>query len=437
MEEVPVSLLLSIFSGIEFNLFSADVLFSFLAIILLIVSSAFISGAEVAYFSLDSSELEELESDGDGVLKLLKKPNELLATILIANNFINVGIVVISAFLTSIAIVFPEGSNLEFIFQVVVITSLLVLFGEITPKVYANNNPKSFAIRMMKPLVLLQKIFYPLSYILVTTTSFIDKRIEAKQKEISIEEISKALDITEHESKEEERRILRSIVEFGNTDVKEIMKSRVDVLAIDKKEEFSSVLKMIVSSGYSRIPVYEEQFDNVLGILYIKDLIPHLDKGDDFDWQSLCRTPYFVPETKMINDLLKEFQVKKNHLAIVVDEYGGTSGIVTLEDVLEEIVGEINDEFDVDDNIYSKLDANNFIFEGKISLIDFLKIVKGELDFFDELKGESDSLAGLVLEVKGKIPKIGEVCKILPYIMVVESADLRRIKRLKVTVDEV
>lgn len=437
MEEVPVSLLLSIFSGIEFNLFSADVLFSFLAIILLIVSSAFISGAEVAYFSLDSSELEELESDGDGVLKLLKKPNELLATILIANNFINVGIVVISAFLTSIAIVFPEGSNLEFIFQVVVITSLLVLFGEITPKVYANNNPKLFAIRMMKPLVLLQKIFYPLSYILVTTTSFIDKRIEAKQKEISIEEISKALDITEHESKEEERRILRSIVEFGNTDVKEIMKSRVDVLAIDKKEEFSSVLKMIVSSGYSRIPVYEEQFDNVLGILYIKDLIPHLDKGDDFDWQSLCRTPYFVPETKMINDLLKEFQVKKNHLAIVVDEYGGTSGIVTLEDVLEEIVGEINDEFDVDDNIYSKLDANNFIFEGKISLIDFLKIVKGELDFFDELKGESDSLAGLVLEVKGKIPKIGEVCKILPYIMVVESADLRRIKRLKVTVDEV
>ncbi|MBT6964872.1 MAG: gliding motility-associated protein GldE [Flavobacteriales bacterium] len=404
---------------------------------MLIVSSAFISGAEVAYFSLDSSELEELESDGDGVLKLLKKPNELLATILIANNFINVGIVVISAFLTSIAIVFPEGSNLEFIFQVVVITSLLVLFGEITPKVYANNNPKSFAIRMMKPLVLLQKIFYPLSYILVTTTSFIDKRIEAKQKEISIEEISKALDITEHESREEERRILRSIVEFGNTDVKEIMKSRVDVLAIDKKEEFSSVLKMIVSSGYSRIPVYEEQFDNVLGILYIKDLIPHLDKGDDFDWQSLCRTAYFVPETKMINDLLKEFQVKKNHLAIVVDEYGGTSGIVTLEDVLEEIVGEINDEFDVDDNIYSKLDANNFIFEGKISLIDFLKIVKGELDFFDELKGESDSLAGLVLEVKGKIPKIGEVCKILPYIMVVESADLRRIKRLKVTVDEV
>jgi gliding motility-associated protein GldE len=436
LEEVPISLL-SIFNGIEFHLFNADVFFSFLTVLLLIVFSAFISGAEVAYFSLDTSELEELEKDGETVLKLLKKPNQLLATILIANNFINVGIIVISAFLTSNAISFPEGSNLEFVFQVIVITSLLVLFGEITPKVYANNNPISFSLKMAKPLVFLEKIFYPLSYILVTTTSFIDKRLAAKQTEISIEEISKALDITEHESKEEERRILRSIVEFGNTDVKEIMKSRVDVLAIDKKIQFPDLLKVIVSSGYSRIPVYEGQFDNVLGILYIKDLIPHLDGDEEeFDWLSLCRAPYFVPETKMINDLLKEFQLKKNHLAIVVDEYGGTSGIVTLEDVLEEIVGEINDEFDVDDNIYSKLDDKNFIFEGKISLIDFLKIVKGEIDYFDDLKGESDSLAGLVLEVKGRIPKIGEVCKIPPYTMVVESADLRRIKRVKVTINE-
>ena len=428
---------MSIFNGIEFHFFNADVFFSFLSVLLLIIFSAFISGAEVAYFSLDTSELEELEEDGETVLKLLKKPNQLLATILIANNFINVGIVVISAFLTSIAISFPEGSSLEFVFQVIVITSLLVLFGEITPKIYANNNPISFALKMAKPLVFLEKIFYPLSYILVTTTSFIDKRLAAKQTEISIEEISKALDITEHESKEEERRILRSIVEFGNTDVKEIMKSRVDVLAIDKMIKFPDLLKVIVSSGYSRIPVYEEQFDNVLGILYIKDLIPHLDGDEEeFDWLSLCRAPYFVPETKMINDLLKEFQLKKNHLAIVVDEYGGTSGIVTLEDVLEEIVGEINDEFDVDDNIYSKLDDKNFIFEGKISLIDFLKIVKGEIDYFDDLKGESDSLAGLVLEVKGRIPKIGEVCKIPPYTMVVESADLRRIKRVKVTINE-
>ena len=289
---------------------------------------------------------------------------------------------------------------------------------------------------MAKSLLFLQKVFYPLSYLLVTTTNFIDKRLAQKQTEVSIEEITKALDITEHASKEEERRILRSIVEFGNTDVKEVMKSRVDVLAIEHKTKFKEVFRLVISSGFSRIPVYKQQFDTVLGILYIKDLIPFLDEGDDFDWLNLCRTPYYVPETKMINDLLKEFQVKKNHIAIVVDEYGGTSGIVTLEDVLEEIVGEINDEFDEEENIYSKLDEHNFIFEGKISLNDFLKIVKGEIDCFDEIKGESDSLAGLVLELEGRILKIGDVCRITPYTILVESADVRRIKRLKVTIDE-
>ena len=214
------------------------------------------------------------------------------------------------------------------------------------------------------------------------------------------------------------------------------MQSRVAISAIDKKTSFIEVLQIIIRSGYSRIPVFEDQIDKVLGILYIKDLIPHLDKADDFNWVELCRAPYFVPETKMINDLLKEFQAKKNHLAIVVDEYGGTSGLVTLEDVLEEIVGEINDEFDVDDNIYSKLDEYTYIFEGKMLLNDFLKIVKGEVDYFDEIKGESDSLAGLILEIEGRIPKIGTVCKISPYTIVVESADLRRIKRLKITIDE-
>jgi len=425
--------MLSIFSGIELHVFSLDVILIFLVILVLIFFSAFVSGAEVAYFSLSPSDLEDMENEN--VQKLLKKPNELLATILIANNFMNVGIVVISAYLTSIAITFPVDSNLEFIFQVVIITTLLVLFGEITPKVYANNNAIDFSLRMSKPLLFLRNVFYPLSYLLVTTTSFIDKKLAAKQTEVSVEEITKALDITEHKSNEE-RQILRSIVEFGNTDVKEIMKSRVDVLAIDKTTNFTDVLKIIVSSGYSRIPVFEEQFDHVLGILYIKDLIPHLSKTDDFDWVKLCRSPYFIPEKKMINDLLKEFQVKKNHIAIVVDEYGGTSGIVTLEDVLEEIVGEINDEFDVDDNIYSKLDEHNYIFEGRMLLHDFLRIVKGEVDYFDEVKGESDSLAGLVLEIEGRIPKIGTICKIPPYTMVVESADLRRINRLKVIIDE-
>ena len=438
MEEVPVPIILSIFSGVELHLFNAEVLTSLAVVFVLIICSAFISGAEVAYFSLSPSELDDLEKEKESsaVLKLLKKPNQLLATILIVNNFINVAIIVLFAYLTSLAISFPEGSSLEFIFQVVIVTVLLVLFGEITPKVYANQNAKQFSINMIKPLVFLQKLFYPLSYLLVTTTNFIDKRLEQKQSEVSVEEITKALDITEHASKEEERRILRSIVEFGNTDVKEVMKSRVDVLAIEHKTKFREVLQLIVSSGYSRIPVYKGQFDAILGILYIKDLIPFLDEDDEFAWVKLCRPPYYVPETKMINDLLKEFQLKKNHIAIVVDEYGGTSGIVTLEDVLEEIVGEINDEFDEDENVYSKLDDKNFIFEGNISLIDFLKVVKGENDYFDEFKGESDSLAGLVLEVEGRILKIGDVCKIPPYTMLVESADVRRIKRLKVTIDE-
>ena len=438
MEEVPVSILLSIFNEVELHLFDTRVFPCLLIVFILLVCSAFISGAEVAFFSLSPSEIEDIEKDKKHleVLGLLQKPNLLLATILIANNFINIAIVILSAYVTSIAITFPKNSSLEFIFQIVIVTSLLVLFGEITPKIYANNNAKKFSLMMVIPLKLLQHLFSPLSYLLVSTTNFIDKRLAQKQKEVSLEEISKALDLTEKESKEQERRILRSIVEFGNTDVKEVMKSRVDVLAIEQHMVFTEVIKKIVSSGFSRIPVYKEQFDNVLGILYIKDLIPFLNKGDEFEWIKLCRPAYYVPETKMINDLLKEFQLKKNHIAIVVDEYGGTSGIVTLEDVLEEIVGEINDEFDADDNIYSKLDDHNYIFEGKISLIDFLKIVKGEVDYFDDIKGESDSLAGLVLEVEGKILTIGKVCNIPPYTMLIESADNRRIKRLKVTIDE-
>ena len=438
MEEVPVSILLSIFNEVELHLFDIRVFSCLLIVFILLVCSAFISGAEVAFFSLSPSEIEDIEKDKKHleVIGLLQKPNLLLATILIANNFINIAIVILSAYVTSIAITFPENSSLEFIFQIVIVTSLLVLFGEITPKIYANNNAKKFSLMMVMPLKLLQHLFSPLSYLLVSTTNFIDKRLAQKQKEVSLEDISKALDLTEKESKEQERRILRSIVEFGNTDVKEVMKSRVDVLAIEQHTVFTEVIKKIVSSGFSRIPVYKEQFDNVLGILYIKDLIPFLNKGDEFEWIKLCRPAYYVPETKMINDLLKEFQLKKNHIAIVVDEYGGTSGIVTLEDVLEEIVGEINDEFDADDNIYSKLDDHNYVFEGKISLIDFLKIVKGEVDYFDDIKGESDSLAGLVLEVEGKILTIGEACNIPPYTMLVESADNRRIKRLKVTIDE-
>tara|TARA_B100000401_G_scaffold166463_1_gene111239 strand:- start:1116 stop:2435 length:1320 start_codon:yes stop_codon:yes gene_type:complete len=438
LEEASILAIISVFSGIKLHLLSINFFITAICIIALIFASAFISGTEVAFFSLSPKEIEHLKENkkDSAVLKLLEKPNLLLATILIINNFINVAIVILSAYLTSTVISFPQGSNLEFLFQVVIITSLLVLFGEITPKIYANANARAFASKASIFILFFQKIIYPFSYLLVSTTNIIDKRLRKRQAEASFEDISKALDLTEKESKIEERRMLRSIVEFGNTDVKEIMKSRLDVFAIEEKLGFKEVLKNIISSGFSRIPIYRDQFDNILGILYIKDLIPYLNEGDTFKWFDLCRDAYFVPETKMINDLLKEFQIKKNHIAIVVDEYGGTSGIVTLEDILEEIVGEINDEFDIDDNIYSKLDDKNYIFEGKISLIDFLKIVKGNHDFFDDIKGESDSLAGLVLEHKGKIPKIGDVCRIPPYTIIVESSDNRRIRRLKVTLDE-
>ena len=339
-------------------------------LILLIILSAFISGSETAFFSLNQTDLEEIRNNKERtqVLRLLKEPNMLLATILIANNFINVAIIILFTYLSSIAISFPEESFFEFFFQVIVITFLLVLFGEINPKVYANYNSRKFSLLVAKPLVIIRKILFPFSYLLVAMTNFIDRRFIHRQKEVSIEEISKALDLTEEESNKEESRILRSILEFGNTDVKEVMKSRVDVLAIEESTLFSEVLSKIISSGFSRIPVYREQFDNVIGILYIKDLIPFLNENNNFCWIDLCRRPYFIPENKMINDLLKEFQIKKNHIAIVVDEYGGTSGIVTLEDVLEEIVGEINDEFDEDDNMYSKLDANNYIFERRFNI---------------------------------------------------------------------
>ncbi len=407
-------------------------------IIALIFLSAYVSGSEVAFFSLSPKDIEDMQQQKNSkrVLVLLDKPNHLLATILIANNLINIAIVVLSVYFTNQVFSFEKGSFIEFFIQVVAITTLLVLFGEITPKIYANQNARSFAVTMSKPILFMQKLFMPISFMLVSITDIIDKKLSKNYANFSVEEISQALELTELKDKEDEKRILRSIVQFGSTDVKEIMKSRVDVLAINQDLDLENVLTIIKSSGYSRIPVYKDSLDNIVGILYIKDLIPFIDKSAGFNWVKLCRIPYYVPENKMIHDLLKDFQVKKNHLAIVVDEYGGVSGIVTLEDVLEEIVGDINDEFDIDNNIYSKLDNNNFIFNGNISLIDFLKIVKGKTDYFDNIKGESDSLAGLVLEIEGRIPKIGTVCKIPPYNITVEAVDMRSIKRLKVNINE-
>ncbi len=407
------------------------------AMFLLLLCSALISGSEVAFFSLNPNKWQEKEMSKrqEVIKKLLHRPNHLLATILITNNFVNVAIIILSTYITAGLFNFNGFPILEFIIQVVVVTFLLLLLGEVIPKVFANQNALAFASFMSTPIKILSKVFAPISNVLVATTSVIEKRFQNKGYQISVDELSTALDLAgENDTNEEEKRILRSIVEFGNIDVKEIMKSRVDVIAIEEQTSFEEVKKLVVNSGYSRIPVYKEKFDTILGVLYIKDILPHI-KEEKFDWTSLVRTPFFVPESKMIDDLLKEFQEKKIHLAIVVDEYGGTSGIVTLEDIIEEIVGEINDEFDDDGIIFSKLDNNNYIFEGKTSLNDVLKTIDGEIDYFDEVKGDADTLAGLILELKGNIPEKGEILAYNPYTFTIESVDQRRVKRVKLSID--
>tara|TARA_B100000768_G_scaffold26600_1_gene24697 strand:+ start:30121 stop:31353 length:1233 start_codon:yes stop_codon:yes gene_type:complete len=404
----------------------------------LIICSALISGSEVAFFSIDPKKWNKKEEKISYKLigKLLEKPNKLLATILIANNFVNVGIIILSTYITSNVFNFESAPILKFIIQVVVVTFLLLMLGELIPKVFANQNPLKFARIMAHPLMFLNKLFYPLSSVLVHSTSFIEKRFNSKGYNISVDDLSNVLDIAgENDTNIEEKRILRSIVEFGNIQVKEIMKSRVDVTAFSINTSFDEVKKEIIKSGYSRTPVYSESFDKIKGILYIKDLLPHLDTKE-FEWKTILRSPFFVPEGKMIDDLMREFQQKKIHLAIVVDEYGGTSGIVTLEDIIEEIVGDINDEFDDDGVKFSKLDSQNYIFEGKTSINDALKILNLDFDYFDEIKGESDSLAGLILEMKGNIPDVGEVLKFNHLTFKIESVDKRRIKRVKITIDE-
>ena len=431
----PLPVLLNTVS-VEINDLTIGLIIGTIIVFILIFLSALISGSEVSFFSLSSKNLEDLseidEKKEEQIRSLLSKPNKLLATILITNNFINVAIIILSSYLTSNIFDFSSSKTFQFIVQVIVITFILVLLGEITPKVYAKQNAVLFSKRMVSLIRFFETIFSPFSSILIKTSSLLDKRLKQKSLDISMEEISQAIELaSDGDQLEEEKKILKSIVEFGNIDVREIMKPRIDVVSLEKNVSFDQVLNLIVSSSYSRIPVYEDSFDNIHGILYIKDLIPHIS-SKNVDWNSICHEALFVPETKKINDLLKEFQEKKIHLAIVVDEYGGTSGIVTLEDVLEEIVGEINDEFDDDGNQYSKLDSDNFVFEAKISINDFLKVVEGETDYFDEIKGDSDTIAGLIIERTGIIPKISEKVEFPPYTFCIESADERKINRVKV-----
>ncbi|MCK5823008.1 MAG: gliding motility-associated protein GldE, partial [Bacteroidales bacterium] len=323
---------------------------------------------------------------------------------------------------------------LGFVFQIVIITFFLLLFGEIIPKVLATHYPEKFVVFTASPLFILEKIFRPLSSILISSTSFFDKKFQSKQN-ISMQDISKALDITSN-SITEDKELLKGIADFGNIDVNEIMKPRVDVVAVDIKTDFKKLISIIIDSGFSRIPVYSKTFDDIKGVLYIKDLLAHINKPATFKWQSLIRPPYFIPEKKKINDLLEEIQVKKVHIAIVVDEYGGTSGIVTLENILEEIVGEISDESEEEEINYTKIDDNNFIFEGKTLLNDFYKITSTENTIFDDVKGEADTLAGLILELKGEIPKLYEEMAYKNFTLKIEDADNRRIKKIKITINK-
>ncbi|MAJ98002.1 MAG: gliding motility-associated protein GldE [Flavobacteriales bacterium TMED288] len=412
---------------------------SIFTILVLIVFSALISGSEVAFFSLTIDNLKEIKktypSKFISIEKFLKRPKYLLATILVTNNFINVGIIIIATFISSRFFHNLEYEILNFIIQVVMITFLLLLFGEVLPKIYANNNSVKFALFMIKPLIILEKIFSPVNKILVKSTKIIESKNNNLQSELSFDDLSMALEITSKKNdNHEEKKIFKGIMKFGNTDVKQIMRSRIDVTSIEINETYFDVLKIIKKSGYSRIPVYIESLDKIKGILYIKDLLPFLEEKANFNWSKLIRKGFFVPENKKIDDLLKEFQEKKIHLAIVVDEYGGTSGIVTLEDIIEEIVGEISDEFDDDNLEYSKLDDFNYVFEGKTPLNDFYRILDINGEEFEKYKGESDSLAGFIIEITGEIAKKNEEFKFSNFKFKIENVNERRITRIKVTI---
>jgi len=419
--------------------------FNAIALIALFVSSALVSGTEVAFFSLSQTDINALSNNGKEkniVVTLLEKPRKLLATILITNNFINILIVLLFAALAET--LFADFSYelplyfftipLRFLIEIVLVTFLILLFGEVLPKVYASRNALRFSKKMAKFIQAINFLLTPFSLPLISLTKWIEKKLGSRNSNFSVATLSQALELTsEGATTKDEQKILEGIVNFGNTETVQIMKPRIDVFALSDKETYEVVLDKILKNGYSRNPVYKENIDNIIGVLYAKDLLAHLDKTT-FKWQNLIRAPFFVPENKKLDDLLDDFRAKKNHIAIVVDEYGGTSGLVTLEDVIEEIVGDINDEFDVDELFYSKIDEKNYIFEGKISIKDFCSVLDDEAEaVFEEEKGESETLAGFILEISGKFPKKGAKINFKSYTFTIEALDKKRIKQIKVT----
>jgi len=415
------------------------IIVQFVLIFILLVLSALISGSEVAFFSLSNSDLNENSMTQDNDIKrikfLLKKPKRLLATILITNNFINIAVVLLFANLSNIFFDGLLAPIFKLFFEIGLITIIILLFGEIFPKVYANKNPLSFAKKLSRPLKILDSyILFFLTLPMSRMTKFLENKFGNQKNNLSVDQLSQALELTsDKETTKEEQKILQGIVNFGSIDTKEIMCPRVDVFAISKKESLNQIIPKIINNGFSRIPVFSEHLDKIEGILYVKDLLPHFNDLD-FDWKKLLKEPIYVPENKKLDDLLNQFQQKKIHLAIVVDEYGGTSGIITLEDILEQIVGDISDEFDELSLSYSQIDEKNYVFDGKTSLKDFYKIVKVENDeLFEKNKSEAETIAGFILENTQIIPKPGKSLVFNGYRFVIESIDNKRIHRIKVT----
>lgn len=417
---------------------NATMITGFLLLLVLLMCSAFVSGAEVALFSLSQHQIDdELSNESKSfkiITSLLNKPQRLLATILVANNFINIGVVLLFAYLSDYFFDHLTNNAVRFIIEVGLVTFLILLFGEILPKVYASRNNVKFASFMAYPLRMLDIVFAPLSVPMQRFTKFLDDKLGKQKSNFSVDQLSQALELTsEEDTTKEEQKILQGIVTFGNTDTKQVMRPRIDIFALDITFKYSDVLPEVIKHGYSRIPVYEENVDQIKGVLYAKDLLPYIERKQ-FDWTTLIREPFFVPENKKLDDLMVEFQEKKIHLAIVVDEYGGTSGVVSLEDVIEEIVGDISDEFDDDDLIYSKLDEKNFVFEGKTTLKDFYRIIKlDEEVIFENAKGEAETIAGFILENSGNFPRLNSKINFENYVFTIESLDKKRIKRIKVT----
>jgi len=416
-----------------------NLLFGILAIVFLLFCSAMVSAAEVALFSLTQQDLNTLSEEDSTkaivISKLLQRPKKLLATILVANNFSHIGVVIIFSFVGNSIFSAIESPILKFIVEVLLVTFLILLFGEVLPKIYASRNNIQFSKFVANPISIIDKLLSPISLPMRAVSIFLHEKLGNQKSNISVDQLSHALGLTSSEdTTTEEQKILEGIVSFGNTDTKQVMSPRIDIFALEMEETFTEIYQKIVDKGYSRIPVYRESIDHIEGVLFVKDLIPHINKKE-FDWNTLIREPFFVPENKKLDDLLKEFQSKKSHLAIVVDEYGGTSGLVSLEDVIEEIVGDISDEFDDENLNFSQIDDKNFLFEGKINLKDFYRIVDVNEEIFEGSKGEAETLAGFILEILGNFPKKGQKINFSDVRFTIEAVDKKRIKQLKVTLE--